>query len=80
MNLLAHPFAQRQVDALMPLDAAHAFELGRDDGGKEVTAIAFDFTAVTRQASDDEILNFEGCWIRHDFILTLWVRPPERSE
>ena len=46
VDLLAHSIAERRVDALVAGDAARALELGRDDGGEEVAAVALDLEVL----------------------------------
>ena len=65
MNLGPHPVAERRVNALVPKHPALAGELGRDDGGKEVMAIAFDLEVVARQSSGDEATHVVSSWVSH---------------
>ncbi len=66
MNLSAHSIAERRIDALVALHARAAFELGRDDGGKEVSAIAFDLEMRAFEAGSDEISHFGGGGVGHE--------------
>ena len=54
MDLRAHPVTQGTVDALMAGHPALAGKLGRDDSGKKMLAITFDFKVVTGQAGSNE--------------------------
>jgi hypothetical protein len=65
MNLGPHPVAERRVNALVPKHPALAGELGRDDGGKEVMAIALDLEMVARQSGGDEATHVVSSWVSH---------------
>ena len=60
VNLLAHSIAQGFVNPLVAAHARQAFKRGRDDGGKEVPAIAFDINVFAGQAGGDEVADFGG--------------------
>ena len=65
VDLGPHPVAQRGVNALVPKHPTLAGELGRDDGGKKVMAIAFDLEVVARQSSGDEATHVVSSWVSH---------------
>jgi hypothetical protein len=65
MNLGPHPVAKRSVNALVPKHPALAGELGRDDGGEEVMAIALDLEMVARQSCGDEATHVVSSWVSH---------------
>jgi len=51
---------QRGVDALVPLDAALAFEFSRNDDGRPVATVALHLDVLAGQAGADESLKFVG--------------------
>ena len=65
VNLLAHSIAQCCVHLLVAAHAWQAFKSGRDDGGEEVPAIAFNLDVLARQAGGDEVADFGGCGVGH---------------
>jgi len=77
MDLLAHPVAERAVDALVSGDPGRALELGRDDGGEEMAPVAFDFDVLARQPVGDEALDLGGGGIGHDGMVARHRAAPE---
>ena len=65
VDLSAHSIAQRRIDALMALHPRLAVEIGSDDGGKEVPAVAFDLEMRAFEAGSDEISHFGGGGVGH---------------
>src|SRR5450432_3100403 len=65
MNLLAHAIAKRLVDALVSGDAIRAFELGRDDGREEMSAVALDLDVLASQSVGNETLDVFGGGLGH---------------
>jgi hypothetical protein len=65
MNLLAHSIAEGPVDPLVTGDAARAFELGGDDGGEEMAAIALDLEVRAGKAVGNESLDLGRGGIGH---------------
>ena len=60
VDLLAHSIAEGRVHPLVAPHARQAFEFGRDDGGEEVAAIAFDFADGAGQPGGDEVADLGG--------------------
>ena len=65
MNLLAHSIAEGLINPLVAPDARETFELARDDGRKEVSAVTLDFEHRTVQTCGDEGAHVCGGWITH---------------
>ena len=65
VDLSAHSIAERRIDALVALHPRPAFEIGGDDGGKEVPAVAFDLEMRAFEAGGYEILHFGGGGVAH---------------
>ena len=66
VDLSAHSIAQRRIDALMALHPRLAVEIGGNDGGKEVPAVAVDLEMRAFEAGSDEIPHVCGGGIGHD--------------
>ena len=66
MDLSAHSIAQRRIDALVALHPRLAVEIGSDDGGKEVPAVAINLEMRAFEAGSDEIPHVCGGGIVHD--------------
>ena len=60
VDLLAHSVAEGAVDALVAGDPVRALELGRDDGGEEMAAVAFDLDVLAGEVGGDEALDVVG--------------------
>ncbi len=60
VDLLAHALTQGLVDPLVAAHPAQAFEFGRDDGGKEMAAVALDLQRVAGKSVGDVLLDFGG--------------------
>jgi hypothetical protein len=63
VDLLPHSIAQGGVDPLVAAHARQALELGRDDGGEEVPAVAFDVQVLARQAGGNVAAHLVGSGI-----------------
>jgi hypothetical protein len=66
VDLSAHSIAERRIDALVALDPTAAFEIGGDDGGKEVPAVAFNLEMRAFEAGSDEVSHFRGGGVGHE--------------
>ena len=65
VDLSAHSIAERRIDALVALNPGSALEVGGNDGGKEVPAVAFDLEMRAFEAGSDEISHFGGGGVGH---------------
>ena len=65
VDLSAHSIAECRIDALVALHPRAAFEIGGDDGGKEVPAVALDLEMRALEAGGNEILHFGGGGVAH---------------
>src|SRR6478752_8519462 len=65
VDLLAHAVAEGAVDALVAGDPVRALELGGDDGGEEMAAVALDLEVLAGEVGGDEALDVARGGVGH---------------
>ncbi len=76
VDFLAHALAQGGVHPLMAAHTRQAFELGRDDGGVEVLAIALHVQVIAAETGGNVRVELSGGRIGHDAPIIADKHPP----